>query len=173
MKDVILTAKDLVLDGHTISLLKPPLISSGVDGRWIDARFLEPKRNAFLTERARSEGYDEIATDGVHYFFFHDGKGIGDESSRQVACSDLVAQMPPLPCYTKFLGVDLEDSLYGDGNGGDNEKLKQSIDCLGLDQLETMIRKNGFVGRSRRLVQIGPSGVIIAMSDDYTINVKY
>ncbi len=152
MKDVILTLNSLQLDGHKISLDKRPLVSLGTDRQWIDAHFLDPKRWAFVKERAKAEGYDKVASDEVNYYFFHEGKSCYDKTSREVACSDLIAEMPTLPNYTKFLGIDLEDDL--------NEKLKISIDGLGLDQLETIIRETGFVGLSRREARFGPSGVI-------------
>lgn len=166
MKDVILTLDSLQLDGHTISLGRRPIVSLGVDKQWIDAHFVGPKVWAFVKERAQAEGYDKVAENGVSYFFFHERKGIYGEGSRQVACSDLIAQMPTLPNYTKFLGLDLEEADL-------NKKLKMSIDGLGLDQLETIIMETGFVGPSRREARFGPSGVIIAMSDEYTINVRY
>ncbi len=117
-----------------------------------------------LKEKASAQGYDEVGSDGISYYFFHKKKGISDESTFEVSCSELLAEMPASPNYTKFLGLDLDEADL-------NEKLKTSIDGLGLDQLETIIRVTGFV--DRRLAQFGPSGVIIAMSDDYSISIKY
>ncbi len=166
MKSVILTPQNILLDGHNICLVKSPLVSSGVDEQWIDAHFGFKKRWAFAEERARAEGYDKVADDGVNYFFFHEERGVCDESTSQIPHSELLAQMPALPRYTKFLGIDFDEEDL-------NLKLKSDIDGLGLAQLETIVRETGFVGISRREASFGPSGVIIAMSDDYIVNIIY
>ncbi len=166
MKEVVLTRDSFQLAGPVIPLIKAPVVSLGVDEQWIDAHFIDPKRWVYVKEKASAQGYDEVGSDMIFYYFFHKDKGICHESTYKVACSKLLKQMPALPNYTKFLGLDFEEADL-------NEKLKLNIDGLGLDQLETLILETGFVGRSRREARFGPSGVIIAMSDDYDISIRY
>lgn len=163
MKEVLITKHSLRLDEDEIPLVEAPSISYGWDKQFIDGLFLDPKRWAFTQARAHAEGYDHVASNGLNYFFYREGKSTHDETSRQIACADLLAQMPALPQYTKFLGIDLNKKDL-------NEKLKRDIDCLGLDELETLIRTTGFVGRRGAI--FGPSGVIIGMSDLYSATVR-
>ncbi len=170
MKEVILTPERLLLDGHNILFAKSPVIYSGVDEQWIDVYFGYKKRLAFAEERAHLEGYDKVADDGVSYFFFHEEKGCYGEGSRQIPHSEILTQMPVLPRYTKFLGIDFKEKDL-------NLKLKSDIDSLGLAQLETIVLSSDYenpdgmrIGEGERS---GPSGVIIAMTDDYAVNVRY
>jgi len=164
MINVVLTPKSLLVDDHDISLEEYFIGSFGVDEQWIDVQFGYPKRAAFVEEMALAKGYSQVADDGVNYYFFN-GQCYG-EGSLEIPCSELLAQMPALPRYTKFLGIDFENDVF-------NLKLKSDIDALKLSGLETKIIKTGYGGLSRRFAQFGPGGVIIAMTDDYEVHVQY
>jgi len=164
MKHVTLTPEVLSLDGYDIPLSRPPVISSGVDEQWLYSNFTSPKEWDFAKAKAREAGYDDVAYRGEFFYFIYKGEGFCDEPSREVARSELLADMPKLQEYTKFLGIDLEEPNL-------NEDLKEKIDSLNLNELETKIRKTGFEGR--RSAVFGPSGVIVAMTDQYSVNIGY
>lgn len=148
-----------------IPLPSSTIISSGRDKPFIDAYFIDPKVWAFARAQAKSKGYDRVSMSHGNFYFSYSGNDVNDEYPKTVPCDQLRADMPPLPQYTKYLGIDC--------GAPNNDKLKETIDGLALKGLETIIRETGFVGPGRRTAVFGPGGVIIAMTDLYSVTIRY
>lgn len=180
MKKIILTPEALSLDEHSFPLPRPPVVSSGVDKDWIYHYFTFPKIEAFAVAKARQMGYRSGYHSGMlgnrraegdrndFFYFYHEGEGAYDSASHKIAVSKLREEIA-LPEFTKYLGIDLGASIL-------NGSLKSQIDHLALNQLETFIIEKIVEGLSFRggtLEVSGPTGVILAMTDLYSVEVKY
>jgi hypothetical protein len=158
MAIVTLTPTVLSLSGHDLEFNNVADFSWGVRENLIYAFFISPKKWAHAKKKAAEWGYFDIATDYDNYFFFHEGKNINDLSSMQKPISEVLADMPPVPNYTKYLGINLRKTIL-------NQELKDNIDRLGLKNLETMLK-------TKKTVTLG-YGVYIVMTDDYQVKIDY